>query len=492
MRYIDKALNFFMSKYMNNTSFKHSSIAFLKMYFERNNKQIDTSFTKWGNVFRNNKWSDLKIQNVKVSFLDQKKQIFILFFCLLFALIYLNFLDFTFNSWTSFYNRGVDALYQLFFTVGLFFHYLATNYLSKFSKTSAKSIISPSTNLSSLDKGVKSPVFSENSNNSNIDNLYIKSMSNSYKISYFLSKSKNIDNLLDTDNGLSLLKKNKFDYLLLLNNLNSKKSNSYYRNYSDMYSTNLLNNNDMNIEFSLNINEVNNLLKSNPDYQNSIVNLSENSNIAKQIRWKAINSLSLQGLSSSNKALTEAKQLIGSSSYDNSLTSNNMWWSNSTNLNYRPLDLNFRFDNNLQDLISSNLNFLEVSREFTIKSNDNKTLNKLMFTTESINNLDKFFSKNDLNYSLGRFNLSLSTENILNVLNSSSYSLVDNYDSVDNLVRFNSLNLNQARTVKIDNYDLLSWELLNVISVVPTINTGLELEVPQFTLDSKSNVKLFW
>lgn len=66
MKYVDKILNYFTSNYLNNTKFHHSTLGYLKIFFERNNK-LKTTFSSLGNVFRNSKWSDFKAQNIKTS-----------------------------------------------------------------------------------------------------------------------------------------------------------------------------------------------------------------------------------------------------------------------------------------------------------------------------------------------------------------------------------------------------------------------------------------
>ena len=66
MKYVDKILSYFTSNYLNNTKFHHSTLGYLKIFFERNNK-LKATFSSLGNVFRNSKWSDFKAQNVKTS-----------------------------------------------------------------------------------------------------------------------------------------------------------------------------------------------------------------------------------------------------------------------------------------------------------------------------------------------------------------------------------------------------------------------------------------
>lgn len=84
MKYVDKLLNYFTSNYLNNTRFHHSTLGYLKIFFERNNK-LKSTFSSLGNVFRNSKWSDLKAQNIKTSLI---KSWTVYFFTLAMILIF--------------------------------------------------------------------------------------------------------------------------------------------------------------------------------------------------------------------------------------------------------------------------------------------------------------------------------------------------------------------------------------------------------------------
>ena len=84
MRYIDKLCNFFISHYSNNSKFHHSKIGVLRILFERNTK-LQATFASLGNVFRNSKWSDLKIQNIKPSFTKSWTNTALLFILLTFT-----------------------------------------------------------------------------------------------------------------------------------------------------------------------------------------------------------------------------------------------------------------------------------------------------------------------------------------------------------------------------------------------------------------------
>jgi hypothetical protein len=64
MRYFDKLTNFFASAYTNSSKHNSSFLSYLRIFFERNNK-FKSTFARLGNTFRNSKWTDLKVQNIK-------------------------------------------------------------------------------------------------------------------------------------------------------------------------------------------------------------------------------------------------------------------------------------------------------------------------------------------------------------------------------------------------------------------------------------------
>ena len=71
MGYFEKTLNKITSSFFNNSKLKNNALQSLRLLFERNNKFYD-SVSNIGNVFRNSKWSDLKVQNIKSSFIGPK------------------------------------------------------------------------------------------------------------------------------------------------------------------------------------------------------------------------------------------------------------------------------------------------------------------------------------------------------------------------------------------------------------------------------------
>ena len=69
IRYLDKVFNYFLSPYLNSNNIRNYNSTLLKLFFERNNK-YNNVFSSLGNVFRNSKWSDLQVQNIKTSMVN--------------------------------------------------------------------------------------------------------------------------------------------------------------------------------------------------------------------------------------------------------------------------------------------------------------------------------------------------------------------------------------------------------------------------------------
>jgi hypothetical protein len=77
MNSLTKIIHFLSSKYYNNLKYNNSILYSLRLFFERTLK-FNHTITSLGNVYRNSKWSNLKIQNIKNSFLTQFFSVFLL------------------------------------------------------------------------------------------------------------------------------------------------------------------------------------------------------------------------------------------------------------------------------------------------------------------------------------------------------------------------------------------------------------------------------
>lgn len=111
--------SFFLSRFYDSIKFNQSFAFRLKIYFERSTKYRQTIDTL-GNVYRNSKWTDLKIQNIKGSHLFKFIRINILL-SMLFILIYL--ILFRYNA-TFFYSMTSELNY-FWLLISDFMGYLA-------------------------------------------------------------------------------------------------------------------------------------------------------------------------------------------------------------------------------------------------------------------------------------------------------------------------------------------------------------------------------
>ena len=65
-----RVINFFSSTYNNNLKFNNRLISTSKIFFERTTKSWQSVQTL-GNVYRNSKWSDLNVFNIKESSIEK-------------------------------------------------------------------------------------------------------------------------------------------------------------------------------------------------------------------------------------------------------------------------------------------------------------------------------------------------------------------------------------------------------------------------------------
>jgi hypothetical protein len=91
----DQLINFFTTKYYNNLKYSNRTLAALRIFFERTTKYT-TSMSTLGNVYRNSKWSDFKVQNIKFKFQKQSINMLLLLALFLLTIIFLlkmNYID---------------------------------------------------------------------------------------------------------------------------------------------------------------------------------------------------------------------------------------------------------------------------------------------------------------------------------------------------------------------------------------------------------------
>ena len=106
MRKITKLINFFISDYYSNPKYKHSIYSFLKFFYERSNKTMGL-YSSVSNIFKNSKWTNYRIQNIKNSFQSRIPKL--LLTVIVFVIIFLNYKHFIFPI--------VELVYNILFFV---------------------------------------------------------------------------------------------------------------------------------------------------------------------------------------------------------------------------------------------------------------------------------------------------------------------------------------------------------------------------------------
>ena len=409
MRYFDKLLNFFSSSYSNNTRFHHSTLGYLKIFFERNNK-LKSTFTALGNVFRNSKWSDLKVQNIKTSFIKSWSSYFISI--LLVLCLTLSF----FGAYS-----GNTAISQIPFLGDVYeivcFSWTHTEDLVKASILSAVSIwsyvksllfssthtkqgyiyeflsLQNTTRLSSLSK----PVGSLSLSRDEIKNhMPIEVM---YKLVHASKSVQDLNSLTTLDLGETQSYSdnlNIIDHLSLRNVCSSNKPKLLTMSTIEYGYTATPNHTAFIQQFDTGSADINKISTYNTALAVTNLNTQDALRSAKQDRWLVRNSLLSENLILNSNAFTQSKKLLGVNFLNSDAASKNVW--NSTKLHSLDSSTSTNFISNLQELFSNqpthsnqtsqsnftnpnldNFNFFENSRMWLVK--------KYFFTNQLKNNL---------------------------------------------------------------------------------------------------------
>lgn len=86
MSSLNKLICFFSTKYYNNLKYNNRMLSATRIFFERTTKFTQT-VSSLGNVYRNSKWTDLSVQNIKLGGVQQFLTLFgnlVIFTCLIF------------------------------------------------------------------------------------------------------------------------------------------------------------------------------------------------------------------------------------------------------------------------------------------------------------------------------------------------------------------------------------------------------------------------
>lgn len=361
-------MNYFLGSYTNNNKFRHSLFSFLKLFFERDSKN-NNSYASLGNVFRNSKWSDLKVQNIKNLFIKE----FTLFLLLIGTLVLLNVVGFRLYIVDIFFGIINDVILLSVDCISLLYVFILYVTTYRFLN---KDFISLNTNSLRYTTSVnlKPNTFKDSGDYNVVGNLY-KSSDKISKLSRF--------GLAELGNHSPLMHKPL--------NLNS--------NYSlGLSSDNKLTDSDKVLTVSLR--ELNQFVK-NRNLLVSGNNFSHNLNAAKADRWLLKNSLLGEDLITNTYKYTQLKSLVGDNILSSKSSSSNVWLST----NFKNIDIlnqNLLIFNphitvdSLQSNSGSfsdlnNFNFFEDSRFFILKrgyfSNQIRFNNLVYSSTYSFDNL---------------------------------------------------------------------------------------------------------
>jgi hypothetical protein len=422
--------------------------------FERNSKNNST-YATLGNVFRNSKWSDLKVQNIKMGFSRQ-------FYLLLIFVITSFMVSLTspqiliYDSYffvTELMLSLIDIITIVFVLTIVILSDLLITYVTVPICTKILDYYGHDTTVE------EDLSFSQQS----VDK------SNDYKLVNTLYRTSSVVNLNNFDTILTNpTQKN------LTNWVNTQGNPLLYK---PNYLTELNIGSSKNITMSLqNLNK----LLSNKHFILNSGNFSKDLDLMKSDRWVLKNSLLSEDVIRNTNSYTNAKKLIGLNVLNSQLSNKNVWAStnlnklNSTNMASLQSLLNESdnsqlFVNHLNSSNLGNFNFFEESRLFLVNkySYSNKLRYNLLAFDDKFNDKsisDRLISNNNFNNHYNLFqssldfninNLLLTKGNVHNDLNKvmSKNDIVLNYFIVNN-----------------DSYLLTNLNLNNLINLTSTHN----------------------
>ena len=432
MRYFDKLLNFFSSSYSNNTRFHHSTLGYLKIFFERNNK-LKSTFTSLGNVFRNSKWSDLKIQNIKTSFIKSWSSyfLFIMFTsCLVLSFfgVYtggaitsqIPFLGDVYEILCFSWTHTEDLLKAFILAVASLWSYAKSLLLQ--NTYSNKNYIHESFsagNQITLRDNARVPTSALSLSKEEVKNhMPIEIM---YKLVYASKSIHDISTPSLTNLAQTELYSDNLDINNCLRNLDSYALHTpkvlTISNIEHGYTA--TSPQSMFIQqFDTESANLNKISTYNTALAVTNLNTQDALRSAKQDRWLVRNSLLSENLILNSNAFTQSKKLLGVNFLNSDAASKNVW--SSTKLNSLDSSTSTNFISNLQELFSS-------------QPLRNDSLAQLNFTNPNLENFNffensrmwlvkKYFFTNQLKNNLTQSSVVPSNQNVSNALTTNTYN----------------------------------------------------------------------
>ena len=346
LRYIkSKLLNYFISAYINNSRLNNSTNSLLKIFWEKNTKQV-RFISSLGNVFRNSKWSDFKVQNVKQIFYNQ----YLLILCVL-ILGLCSVITFDSNYVYCIMWFSVSNFYESMIDIFLYTSLLSYSFLYILLDTI---FIKPKPTFITK-KNISSTYFGDFISK---DNQFI---GNDFDLIIKLYSLKMNLDLLDNIETKYILKDTIVFNDLDISNLYLLKTNSIYS--KDIPLTNTM--------LSLNPKELSGL-------DLSLIGLKDTLDISKQERFIVKNSYMDVNMIYNNQNYVSLKKLLGNGITDVD-AKNNIWLSNKFTGNKHNLQALMNIESSTY---LTNFNFFEEGREFLMKRSN-------FFTNQQYNILSK-------------------------------------------------------------------------------------------------------
>lgn len=502
MRSLNKLVNYFTSVYSNSPKFNNSLYHFLKLFYERSAKSYK-SYSLLGNVFKNSKWTNYKIQNIKISFLNSFIKISLLSFVLLLLIvtykqnvslliellyntIYLLIRDILYD----YVNLSISTVLVLIY----FFKTYVVNYyiylLSPFKKNDFKK--GKPTKLRSKRKKLyisdNASSLSDYRNNSKTDVNHHSTVSSIFKIKnqlYWLSiTNSNLYNSLTTTFHLN-------SKLILLNNYKNQNLNYIYnlRNKSNNLGLNLANTENLNVSTNVNYNK--RISKKFYDVTMFDTILNSSLNILKQTRWLTKNLLVSDKFILHTNFFTEYKKIVGTNTTLSNLSNANVWASSnitknyntqkivptlyhSKNLNFNNAQLINNFDESRLWLFKK-IYFNTIIRNADVVTAFNNKSNYVNASSYNNNLLHSDFIKKSMSYNLLFLDNTISSKKTLDLKSFSgisnsgfTYSILDynllTDDNIDNLINSFIVNTNNLDSFNFYN-NLYPIDQLDILDI---------------------------
>lgn len=336
MRKISKLINYFTSTYTNSNKFNHSLYHFLKIFYERSAKSYK-NYSSLGNTFKNSKWTNYKIQNIKTSFVNSFSKTLLIVFILLIVffnykqnvllvtdLVYHTFYLLIKDILCDYTNLTISIIlgfiYYIKTAITNFFIYMLSP--NKKSELVTHKLSTAKQSIKKLYSVVNSNTFFSNFNKNHINSNYTSVIASVFKIKNNISWL----NLNITITPRNLLNIYHFDSKVIVISYRQKWNISYkftFKKKPHHILNRILLNENITTTINLNYfkNPTNKFL--NSTLTENILNSSLN--ILKQTRWLTRNLMLSDKFIINTNFFTEYKKLIGDNMTLSNLTNNNVW-----------------------------------------------------------------------------------------------------------------------------------------------------------------------